>query len=67
MAGKTDVSNLPFALQELLFDPQTSGGLLLCVAPRQAGDLLAAINEGDPAACIIGEVVRREKEMVIFG
>ena len=67
LAGKADVSRLPFALQELLFDPQTSGGLLICVAPDHAACLLAAIQDGDPAARIIGEVVRRENDVILFG
>jgi len=66
LSSKVDVSGLPFALQELLFDPQTSGGLLLCVAPEHAGDLLAAIKDGDPAATIIGEAISREGNAVIF-
>jgi len=66
LAGKTDVSGLPFALQELLFDPQTSGGLLICVAPEQSDDLLAAIQTDDPAAKIIGEIIKREKNVIIF-
>jgi selenide,water dikinase len=66
LAGKTDVSGLPFALQELLFDPQTSGGLLICAAPEQSGDLLAAIQADDPAARIIGEIVKRESNVIAF-
>ena len=66
VAGKADVSGLPFALQELLFDPQTSGGLLMSVAPEQAGELLAAIQEDDPAARIVGEVVNREEAVILF-
>ena len=66
LAGKAEAGGLPFALQELLFDPQTSGGLLLCVAADQADDLLAAIREGDPPASIIGEVLPREKDVILF-
>jgi selenide,water dikinase len=66
LAGKTDVSGLPFALQELLFDPQTSGGLLICIAPEQSDDLLAAIQTDDPAAKIIGEIIEREKDIIKF-
>jgi len=60
------VSSLPFALQELMFDPQTSGGLLICVAAEQAIDLLAAIRTDDPAAGIIGEVVKKEAGTILF-
>jgi len=66
LEGKADVSGLPFALQELLFDPQTSGGLLICVSSEQAEDLLAAVQADDPAAGIIGEIVKREKNIILF-
>ncbi|MDR0491122.1 MAG: selenide, water dikinase SelD [Oscillospiraceae bacterium] len=66
VAGKADVGGLPFEIQELLFDPQTSGGLLISVAPEQAGDMLAAIQEGDPDAKIIGEVTKKEAQTIIF-
>ena len=65
-SGRADVSRLRFELQELLFDPQTSGGLLLSVAPEQAADLLAAIREDDPESKIIGEVITRENEVILF-
>lgn len=43
---------------ELLFDPQTSGGLLLSVPKAQVDEMLAALNKnGVQAACCIGEVL----------
>ena len=66
LSGKADVDALPFATQELIFDPQTSGGLLICVAPEQAAELLSAIRQDDPCARIIGEVVKREQRVILF-
>lgn len=43
--------------RELLFDPQTSGGLLFCVASERAAEALDALRaRGDHSAAIIGEV-----------
>jgi selenide,water dikinase len=60
MAGKADVSAVDPALGEIVFDPQTSGGLLIAAAAEDAGALCDAIRRDDPAAAIIGEVCRRE-------
>lgn len=43
-------------LADLLFDPQTSGGLILSVAEPGASELVAALQEKGLSACIIGEV-----------
>jgi selenide,water dikinase len=44
--------------EELLFDPQTSGGLLLSVPDAQAGELLAALSAvGVQSAVRVGEIV----------
>ncbi len=41
---------------ELLFDPQTSGGLLFGVAPERAAEALARLREaGDARAAVVGE------------
>ncbi|MDR3123464.1 MAG: selenide, water dikinase SelD [Treponema sp.] len=67
MAAYADVSPLPFAIQELLFDPQTSGGLLIAVHPGEAETLTARIRDGgDEYAAIIGEIVPRSEKPVIF-
>ena len=47
-------------LLDLLFDPQTSGGLLMAVSPASAHALVAALREaGDRAADVIGVVTSR--------
>lgn len=61
-----EVGRLPFAMQELLFDPQTSGGLLICVDPGQADALLKEIQKDDPAASVFGTVRPRASKTVLF-
>ena len=53
--GFTDA--LDEAARMLLFDPQTSGGLLMAVAPDRLDSLLAALTPHHPQAACIGEVV----------
>ncbi|MCH2184766.1 selenide, water dikinase SelD [Myxococcota bacterium] len=55
-------SEIDQALVELLFDPQTSGGLLIVSKPGdQAQSLLEKIRAaGDPEASIIGHVVEND-------
>jgi len=48
-------------VRALLFDPQTSGGLLFGVPANQAEACLTALHAGPaPAAAIIGQVINRE-------
>ncbi len=63
-AGKVD--ELSFGLQEVLFDPQTSGGLLIAVDSSQAQTLLSQIQVKDPAAAIIGEVLPKQEQSILF-
>jgi selenide,water dikinase len=65
MAGKIDMAGVPSAMQEIIFDPQTSGGLLIAAATGAAGELCDAIKRDDPAAAIIGEIVEREDVPVL--
>jgi len=52
-------------LQDVLFDPQTSGGLLICVAPERAADLLNALKaKGVEDAAMVGEVIAEPKERI---
>lgn len=49
----------------LLFDPQTSGGLLMSVAVERAGDLLADLQAADEDAFILGAVVNGPGNIVV--
>lgn len=52
---------VPAHIQDILFDPQTSGGLLMCVAPDKAGPLLERLRQAGVTAAIIGEAVSQPK------
>ena len=52
-------------MQDVLFDPQTSGELLICLAPRKAELLLGKLQQASVEdATIIGEVVSEPRGMV---
>lgn len=57
---------IPFSMEELLFDPQTSGGLLFAVKPEQAGVFLKELQgAGLPAAMVGRFVSKKEKEIYV--
>ncbi|MDH3344291.1 MAG: AIR synthase-related protein, partial [Desulfobacteraceae bacterium] len=49
-------ADLPTWHQEIVFDPQTSGGLLVAVSEAQGEDLINALGAAGVAAKIIGRV-----------
>jgi selenide,water dikinase len=58
-------ASLAFEEEELLFDPQTSGGLLISVPADQSDDLLTDLKQaGIDAAAQVGEVVEGRKPFV---
>ena len=59
LEGKVQMEEIPMGLQEVLLDPQTSGGLLLSVHPEDAQILLERLKENNIPAAIVGEVVPR--------
>lgn len=60
-------TQLPQWHQEILFDPQTSGGLMVAVPESQGQDLIDALeNAGEKGARIIGKVVERENNMYLI-
>lgn len=52
--------NVPFAMEEILFDPQTSGGLLVAVGAAEADALLNDLQKAGAPAAIVGEVTDSE-------
>ena len=58
--------DVPDYLADILFDAQTSGGLLVSVAEEKAGNLLKNMHQaGIKEAAIIGEVVAEPKGKII--
>lgn len=51
-----DAGDVPLAVQDMLYDPQTSGGLLIAVHPDDADALYADLKAAVPSAQRIGTV-----------
>ena len=49
--------NVPFAMEEVLFDPQTSGGLLIALSPEEAPALLEDLKAIGAPAAIVGQLM----------
>ena len=50
----------PLAMEDILYDPQTSGGLLFALPREIAGDCLRELRETVPQAALIGYVTEKE-------
>jgi len=58
--------SVPQHLQDILYDPQTSGGLLIAVASADANGLLKKLHEaGVSDASIIGDVIAEPKGKIV--
>jgi selenide,water dikinase len=61
----TFADKVPRTIQDLLFDPQTSGGLLISVSDAHCNDLVSALKDGNITdATRIGEVVDSHEERI---
>lgn len=54
-----------FAMEEILFDPQTSGGLLAALSPKDASEACKRIEELGLPCGIVGEVFPGEKKILV--
>ena len=48
-------------MEEVLYDPQTSGGLLVSVSREQAEALQQELQEAGLSAAIVGEVLEKSE------
>ena len=51
-------------LQSVVFDPQTAGGLLICVDPKQSEAMLTKLKTFYPQAAVIGIVREKEEQSI---
>jgi selenide,water dikinase len=57
-------SGVPEEIRTLMYDPQTAGGLLASVAPKDAEDLLRKLHDNGVSAALIGEVLESHKPTI---
>lgn len=57
-------ANVPAEFQNLLFDPQTSGGLLIAIAPDAADAALAALRQQNVPARRVGQVLEKRSPLI---
>lgn len=60
-AGVRVCGDITRAMQDILYDPQTSGGLLMAVPEAHAQELLKELQEVIPQAAVIGYVTEQEE------
>ena len=63
---EVDMGDTELAVQDALFDPQTSGGLLIAVAPEDAGTLFERLKNTVPSAQKIGTVIEYTGDKRIY-
>ena len=57
-------ADVPEELKNLLYDPQTAGGLLVSLGRDQAGALLDKLREAGIAAAVVGEVLTKSTPLI---
>ena len=50
------IGDIPLPLQDICYDPQTSGGLLCAIPAAEAAACLAELQEAAPASAVVGYV-----------
>ncbi len=57
-------ANVPPEYQDLLFDPQTSGGLLISISPESADAVLSALQRHGVSARRVGHVIAKRNPLL---
>ncbi len=58
---------VPLAVQDVLYDPQTSGGMLMSLPADRAEGLLARLREKCPGSAVVGRVLPHDGKLVRVG
>ncbi|EQB22009.1 MULTISPECIES: selenide, water dikinase SelD [Dehalobacter] len=65
VGNRVDFRNVPFAMEEILFDPQTSGGLLVSLPQEEAEIVLNEIKSLGLPCGIVGVVTQNDDKRII--
>ncbi len=65
-AGVSVRGNVSLAMQDILYDPQTSGGLLFAIPAAEAQSCLTRLKQTVPDAAVIGYVTEKEDFSIIL-
>ena len=64
--GVSKTKKINRALEDILYDPQTSGGLMIAVSENDAKNLLEDLQNTIPCAKIIGYIEEKEEKSIIL-
>ena len=62
---KIELQDIPFWLEEILFDPQTSGGLLFSVPAKYVNDIMKELNNLEIKSSVVGTVEKLGEKNII--
>lgn len=67
VGDNVEFHDVPFGMEELLFDPQTSGGLLVALPKEEAYEAIEEIKETGLPCGVVGSVTeRKEKAIYVY-
>lgn len=65
VGDQVEFEDQDFVMEELLFDPQTSGGLLVSVKWEEAMEIVSRMRERQIPAQIVGKITEKQKKSII--
>lgn len=66
LEGKVEFQDIPFWLEEILFDPQTSGGLLFSIPSQYVNDLMKELSALEIKSAVVGTIEDlKEKNIIV--
>lgn len=64
--GKYELKNIPEWMKDILFDPQTSGGLLVTCSRKEGEKIMKELLTLEMPSAVIGEVIEQQGENYII-
>lgn len=65
IAEYVEFEKIPLWMQEILFDPQTSGGLLFSVGAEHLNSILTELKKAGVEAAVVGSVIDKKDKFII--